>query len=131
VEPVRGWLNTACANLVAGPGYASDQVFNLETMEPYSLTKLYDAFSRITREIVLYLPRTSNLNQIAKFGKEEDMKVQVTHYCVKGASKVCFPRAKVYHGGTDIAFKALCVFYGMEPFLPAADGQIEEIEEAG
>ncbi|KAK3045013.1 hypothetical protein LTS18_014786, partial [Coniosporium uncinatum] len=95
------------------PGYASDQVFNLETMEPYSLTKLYDAFSRITREIVLYLPRTSNLNQIAKFGKEEDMKVQVTHYCVKGASK------------------ALCVFYGMEPFLPAADGQIEEIEEAG
>jgi len=100
-------------------------------MEPYGLTKLYDAFSRITREIVLYLPRTSNLNQIAKFEKEEDKKVQVTHYCAKGASKVCIPHAKVYHEGTDIAFKALCVFYGMEPFLPATDGQIEEIEEAG
>jgi len=100
-------------------------------MEPYGLTKLYDAFSKITKEIVLYLPRTSNLNQIAKFGKEEDRKVQVTHYCVKGASKVCYHPYHDVSRATDDSVQALCVFYGMEPTLPVAGEQIEEVEETG
>lgn len=56
-------------------------------MQPYGLEQLVTGFEKITRDIVLYLPRTSNLNQIAKYVPEEE-KVQATHYCVDGASKV-------------------------------------------
>ena len=37
--------------------------------------------------MVLYLPRTSDLNQIAKYAPE-GKKLEVSHYCVRGASKV-------------------------------------------
>lgn len=70
-----------------GPGYSEDDVFSLSTMQPYGLGKLYNDFSKITKEIVLYLPRTSDLNQIAELA-EEEKQVPVTHYCMKGASKV-------------------------------------------
>lgn len=36
----------------------------------------------------MYLPRTSDLSQLAKYAPE-DRKLEVTHYCLKGASKVC------------------------------------------
>lgn len=62
-------------------------------MEPYPLAKLNDEFSAFTEHIVLYLPRSSNMKQLAKLVKN-DHKSLVMHYCMEGASK------------------ALCVFYG-------------------
>jgi len=56
-------------------------------MQPYGLEQLFTGFEKITRDMVLYLPRTSNLNQIAKYVPEGE-KVQVMHYCIDGASKV-------------------------------------------
>jgi trimethylguanosine synthase len=83
-----------------GIDYNADQIFDLTTMPPYGLQTLWDAFTKVTKEVVLYLPRTSDLNQLAQLvGKEgeelkDEDKVQVTHYCMRGASK------------------ALCVYYG-------------------
>jgi len=76
-----------------GPGYRDDEVFNLSTMQPYSIDQIFTSFSRIVPNIVLFLPRTSNLNQVADYAKEGE-EVQVVHYCMKGASK------------------ALCAYYG-------------------
>ncbi|USW59135.1 Putative RNA cap guanine-N2 methyltransferase, S-adenosyl-L-methionine-dependent methyltransferase [Septoria linicola] len=75
-----------------GPSYTDWDVFDLSYMEPYNLKVLYDAFSA-ANEVVLYLPRTSDVQQLAKYAKGDE-KLPVTHYCMKGASK------------------ALCVFYG-------------------
>ncbi|KIW00414.1 uncharacterized protein PV09_08119 [Verruconis gallopava] len=83
-----------------GPTYKGDEIFDAERMEPYSLRKLYDAFTKISPDLVLYLPRSTNLNQVAKYANEEDQKTQVIHYCVDGASK------------------ALCVYYGNFLRLP-------------
>lgn len=80
-------------NNTAGPGYRSDNVFNLSTMQPYSLKKLYAEFSSFAEDMALYLPRSSNLKQLAKT-VDDDTKAVVMHYCADGASK------------------ALCVYYG-------------------
>ena len=56
-------------------------------MQPYGLEQLVTGFGKITNDMVLYLPRTSNLNQIAKYVPEGEQ-VQATHYCMNGASKV-------------------------------------------
>ena len=56
-------------------------------MQPYSLSNIYKSFSSITRELTLYLPRTSDLNQIAKYADKEK-KLPVVHYCMDGYSKV-------------------------------------------
>lgn len=83
-----------------GPQYSGDGIFDLTTMQPYGLQTLFDTFSKVTKEIVLYLPRTSDLNQLAQLvdneGEElpDDQKLQVVQYCMKGATK------------------ALCVYYG-------------------
>ncbi|QDS71304.1 hypothetical protein FKW77_001630 [Venturia effusa] len=90
-----------------GPGYTEDAIFNLSTMEPYNLEYQITQFSKISSHIVLFLPRTSNLNQLAKFAPEEN-KVQVMHYCMRGASK------------------ALCVYYGD---FKALEERREEEEE--
>ncbi|KAL4929850.1 RNA methyltransferase [Aspergillus undulatus] len=76
-----------------GPGYRSASVFDLRTMEPYSLSTLYDEYSLFTKYMVLYLPRTSDINQLASLVKDEG-RAPVMHYCMRGASK------------------ALCIFYG-------------------
>ena len=62
-------------------------------MQPYSLQSLHDAFSAVSSDVVLYLPRTSDLQQLAKYGKKGE-KLNVAHYFMRGASK------------------ALCVFMG-------------------
>ncbi|KAK2766293.1 hypothetical protein FQN54_007810 [Arachnomyces sp. PD_36] len=77
-----------------GPGYRSDNVFNLSTMQPYSLKTLYDEFSSFTKDMAMYLPRSSNLKQLAKTVDDDDTKAVVMHYCADGASK------------------ALCIYYG-------------------
>ncbi|KAJ5702082.1 hypothetical protein N7488_009630 [Penicillium malachiteum] len=76
-----------------GPGYRSDEVFNLRTMEPYSLEVLYKEYSAFTKHFALFLPRTSDLQQIAKY-VPNGSQAPVIHYCMEGHSK------------------ALCVFYG-------------------
>ncbi|OQD82902.1 hypothetical protein PENANT_c019G04002 [Penicillium antarcticum] len=70
-----------------GPGYRSDQVFNLKTMEPYSLQKLYDEYSVFSKHMVLYIPRTSDLKQMAKL-VPDGHKSTVMHYCMEDARRL-------------------------------------------
>ncbi|KAK5945979.1 hypothetical protein PMZ80_000118 [Knufia obscura] len=67
-----------------GPGYKdAGNSFDLngDTM-PYTLDYMHSRFSKITKDMVLYLPRTSDLNQIADC-VEGDEKAQIMHYCGK------------------------------------------------
>ncbi|KAH8602559.1 RNA cap guanine-N2 methyltransferase-domain-containing protein [Bisporella sp. PMI_857] len=67
-----------------GPSYMSDEVFNLNTMQPYSLNKYSELCKGM--DSAHYLPRTSNLNQIARL-VPDGKKIDVRHYCAWGASK--------------------------------------------
>ncbi|KAI3328991.1 RNA cap guanine-N2 methyltransferase-domain-containing protein [Xylariaceae sp. AK1471] len=67
-----------------GPGYRTDEVFDLSTMEPYNLAQLHGAYKAMDH--ALYLPRTSDLRQIAKL-VPDGIKIDVVQYCVEGASK--------------------------------------------
>lgn len=67
-----------------GPGYTSDEVFNLNTMLPYSLKIISDACKGM--DSALYLPRTSDLRQLAKLASK-GKKLEVVQYCIEGASK--------------------------------------------
>jgi trimethylguanosine synthase len=63
-------------------------------MEPYSLAHLHSSFTYFGSDFVLYLPRTADLRQVAKYAETGGKKLKVMHYCMHGASK------------------ALCVFFG-------------------
>jgi trimethylguanosine synthase len=67
-----------------GPGYSTDEIFNLATMQPYSLKQIHDACK--TMETALFLPRTSDLRQLAKRAPP-GKKIDVVQYCMEGASK--------------------------------------------
>jgi len=67
-----------------GPGYTSDEVFDLSTMYPYSIQDLRGICKGM--DSALYLPRTSNLRQIAKLAPD-GKKVEIVQYCMEGASK--------------------------------------------
>ncbi|KAI1083030.1 RNA cap guanine-N2 methyltransferase-domain-containing protein [Whalleya microplaca] len=67
-----------------GPGYSTDEIFDLSTMEPYNLAKLHEAYKAMDH--ALYLPRTSDLRQIAELAPD-GTKIEVVQYCVEGASK--------------------------------------------
>jgi trimethylguanosine synthase len=67
-----------------GPGYNSDKIFDLSSMDPYSLMQIHDACRGM--QSALYLPRSSDLRQIAKLAVGEK-KVEVVQYCMQGASK--------------------------------------------
>lgn len=69
-----------------GPSYTDYEVYDLSVMQPYPLETLYTSFSALSDDIVLYLPRTSDLRQLAKKAKD-DQNVKVVHYCMHGASK--------------------------------------------
>ncbi|KIW29991.1 uncharacterized protein PV07_05772 [Cladophialophora immunda] len=69
-----------------GPGYREAEVFDLEAMQPYPFSHLYESLQKLTPNVVLYLPRTSDLRQIAKV-VGEDKKTQIVHYCTKGSSR--------------------------------------------
>ncbi len=68
-----------------GVSYRDQDVFDLSTMEPYNLETLHNACRPM--EHVLFLPRTSDLQQIAELVPEEAEKVEVVQYCMEGASK--------------------------------------------
>jgi trimethylguanosine synthase len=75
--------------IILGPSYTDDEIFDLSRMEPYSIKELYSQFSKITKDIVLYLPRNSNLNQVAPYIPDDQRQQSaVIHYCMQGASKV-------------------------------------------
>lgn len=67
-----------------GPGYRSDEVFDLNTMQPYNLDQLHGACKGL--DLALFLPRTSDIRQIAKL-TPEGQKIEVVQYCMEGASK--------------------------------------------
>lgn len=67
-----------------GPGYTTDPVFNLHKMEPYNLAQLHEACADMDHG--LYLPRTSDVRQIAKL-MPDGKKAELMQYCVEGASK--------------------------------------------
>jgi len=69
---------------MGGPGYTSDEVFDLSTMYPYSIQDLRGICKGM--DSALYLPRTSNLRQIAKLAPD-GKKVEIVQYCMEGASK--------------------------------------------
>ena len=69
-----------------GPSYKSEQIFNLDAMEPYSMRYIFDHFKQVTKNLALYLPRTSDLRQIAEYVDKEE-NAQVVHYCTTGASR--------------------------------------------
>ncbi|RMZ80878.1 hypothetical protein DV737_g2751, partial [Chaetothyriales sp. CBS 132003] len=60
-----------------GPGYHVDDIFDLDTMLPYSIGDIFGRLSKVTKHVVLYLPRNSNLEQISRYVDDED-KAQVT-----------------------------------------------------
>jgi len=67
-----------------GPGYTTDKVFNLNTMSPYSIKQIHEACKEM--DSALYLPRNSDIRQIAKLAPGEK-KIEVVQYCMEGASK--------------------------------------------
>ena len=69
-----------------GPRYRSESIFDLTMMQPYAMSELLMLFRKLTHDVVLYLPRTSDLRQIAK--ESHDGRTKVVHYCMQGASKV-------------------------------------------
>lgn len=67
-----------------GVDYKDQDVFDLSTMAPYNLRDIYEACTPMAQ--VLFLPRTSDVRQIAEL-VEEGEKVNVVQYCMYGASK--------------------------------------------
>lgn len=67
-----------------GPGYTAENIFDLSTMQPYSVQYIHEACK--TMDMALYLPRTSDIRQITELLTEEK-KVEIVHYCMEGASK--------------------------------------------
>lgn len=96
-------------HLWLGPSYTEFEVFDLSVMQPYNMKFLYESFSKITKEIAIYLPRNSDLDQIASLAPKD--KLPVVHYCMRGASKV---RNRNHEADvfTDYISQALVVYYG-------------------
>lgn len=65
--------------MLPGPSYKEHDVFDLNNM-PYSFEYMYSQFSKITNNLILYLPRTSDLNQMADCLPDGE-KAQIVHYC--------------------------------------------------
>jgi hypothetical protein len=80
-------LNIERLLMLVGTEYGAEQMFDLTTMVPYNLEKLYKSFTKYSKEVVLYLPRNSDLNQIARYA-QDGKKLEVAHYAIMGASKV-------------------------------------------
>ena len=98
---------------IIGPSYRSDQIFDLTNMQPYSLLDLLDPFRELTSDVALYLPRTSDIRQLARQGNDNG-KTSVTHYCMQGASKVGgVSTAWANNTQSDRFVGNLCVLWGL------------------
>lgn len=67
-----------------GVNYRNHDVFDLSLMEPYNLDRLYQACW--PWEHTLYLPRTSDIRQVAELAPR-GKKIEAVQYCMEGASK--------------------------------------------
>ncbi|KAJ6257087.1 Trimethylguanosine synthase [Drechslerella dactyloides] len=68
-----------------GPSYKHDEVFDLQSMT-YGGAEIYAAARKISSEIVMYLPRNGDLNQIARYEPDND-DIKIVHYCLQERSK--------------------------------------------
>ena len=73
--------------LKLGPNYSHEDIFSLESMQPYTLADIFGPVAKLTEDIILYLPRTSDLNELAMYVPEK-CEISVIHYCMNGHSKV-------------------------------------------
>lgn len=94
MKPVRSNSVLFASPPWGGPNYKDTKVFDLKTMRPYNLQQLYRPLQNYTKEIALYLPRTSDLKQIAELADENEH-FEVVHYAMMGASKVFAPRPPI------------------------------------
>lgn len=69
-----------------GPKYRGDHVFDLEKMEPYAAGYIVRRAREVSMNLALYVPRTSDMNQLAALAEGEEM--EVVHYCLARKSKV-------------------------------------------
>lgn len=67
-----------------GPGYSTDAIFDLNSMQPYNISQLHGAYKRLDH--LLFLPRTSDVRQLAKLAPPGE-KIELVQYCMEGASK--------------------------------------------
>ncbi|KAK0118852.1 hypothetical protein ONS95_007729 [Cadophora gregata] len=67
-----------------GPRYEEGEIYNLSKMQPYGIKQIYEVVK--TMDSALYLPRGSDLRQIARLAPGEK-KIEVVQYCMQGASK--------------------------------------------
>ncbi|EKD19221.1 uncharacterized protein L3040_009339 [Drepanopeziza brunnea f. sp. 'multigermtubi'] len=68
-----------------GPGYRDDEIFDLDKMQPYSVQRIHDAVRSM--DSALYLPRQSDVRQLARLAPEGGKKIEIVQYCMMGASK--------------------------------------------
>ena len=93
----------------AGPVYRSDVIFDLAKMQPYTLLDLLEPFQSRAHDVVLYLPRNSDMRQLAN-QSEASSKITVIHYCMEGASKVIeYP---YWCTSELIVLQAVCAYFG-------------------
>ena len=59
-------------------------------MQPYNLDILLSNLQPASEDVILYLPRTSDIRQLALYAKQS-VKLKVVHFCVEGASKANRP----------------------------------------
>ena len=55
-------------------------------MQPYNLEQLIRPFQDFAKNVALFLPRSSDLRQLAAH-QDGTKKLEVVHYCMEGASK--------------------------------------------
>lgn len=67
-------------------------------MQPYPLEKLYGSFANSSEHVVLYLPRTSDLRQLAAV-VQDGRKADAIHYCTEAYSRALC----IYLGPFDFA----------------------------
>lgn len=74
-----------------GPGYREDDVFDLNKMKPYNLGFIMHHAKKVSSNLAVYLPRTSDLNQLQAVMDDDLEEMEVVHYCLAGKSKVPSP----------------------------------------
>ena len=99
----------------AGPGYRSDTVFDLTRMQPYTLLDLLKPLQKLANDVVLYLPRTSDMRQLAAQSKGSS-KTMVMHYCMEGASKVSLGIYALQRVAMLTELQAICAYFGAFTF---------------
>ena len=105
-------------------------------MHPYSLIVLFTPLKSLTDDIALFLPRTSDLRQVAALhlgtneasggqngskNGEKHKKIEVVHYCMYGASKGLCAYFGVLAGTGETPLEASDVEDRMEESYGGAD----------